>query len=90
VVTSIVIEDERAMSESHQEPAAVINPFARRPLGVSLGARERLGIVVLYAALAVGVGQHLVRHLRSAPQAAAAVVAAPRPVPAACNVLAGR
>jgi hypothetical protein len=59
------------MDKQDDKPASVINPFARRPLGVQLSARERVGIAALYLGLALLVGQHVVRSLASPPRATA-------------------
>jgi hypothetical protein len=55
-----------SMSERNEETAEPINPFARRPSGVGLSFRERLGVVALYLGLALLVGQHVVRSIGSA------------------------
>ena len=57
------------MSERNENVAA-LNPFARRPVGVGLSFRERLGVVALYLGLALFIGQHLVRSMRSSTSVA--------------------
>jgi hypothetical protein len=49
------------MSERNERAVEPINPFARRPTGVGLTFRERMGVLAIYLGLALFLGQHLVR-----------------------------
>lgn len=49
------------MNERNERTVEPINPFARRPTGVGLTLRERLGVLAIYLGLALFLGQHLAR-----------------------------
>ena len=68
------------MSEPRERATEPINPFVRRPFGVGLSYRERIGVLAIYAALYCGLGVFLAHHLvRSSGAAPPIAVAASSP-----------